>query len=292
MNKKYTVTIGVPAYNEECNIKRLLGSIVKQKESGYVIKSIIVASDGSQDGTVKEAQTVKDKRVKIIDDKVNRGRIYRLNQFMRSARADVLVFLDADEELVDRSSLAKLIDEFRADKEVALVSGNPYFEDDGGFVRRCHKASHELYTNFRYKINDGHNVYGCSGGMLALRRDFYTDLQIPEDIYADDTYMYMTCVNRGFKFRNAKEATIAHYVFTTLATHIRRNKRYASTKNDLRKYFGEKLDEEYKLPKGLFLKEAIKLFFKKPVYVAGIFLINKYSILRSDYTKKKRKYAY
>ena len=50
-HKKLTVTIGIPAYNEEKNIGRLLRALLRQKTNGLSIKKIIVISDASTDKT-------------------------------------------------------------------------------------------------------------------------------------------------------------------------------------------------------------------------------------------------
>ena len=52
MRKKLTVTIGIPAYNEEANVRNLLVSLLAQKETNFKLQEIIVVSDGSTDKTV------------------------------------------------------------------------------------------------------------------------------------------------------------------------------------------------------------------------------------------------
>ena len=51
MNKKLTVSVGIPAYDEEANIKSLLEAILQQRQENFILKSIIVVSDGSTDRT-------------------------------------------------------------------------------------------------------------------------------------------------------------------------------------------------------------------------------------------------
>lgn len=270
-----TVTIGITAWNEEKNITRCLSSILRQDQKEYIIKKILVISDGSQDQTARYAQSVNDKRIKVINGRSNLGYTKRRNQLIKNADTDILVTIDADEELVDPLAISKLISEFQS-PNVALVSGNPFFADIKGFVMRCQLASFNLYNNFRYKINDGHNIYGCSGGMMALRKEFYSKLAIPGDVMADDTYTYLTCISRGYKFKNARHAKIAHYVYSDLKSHIKRNKRYARTENDLQKYFSRKLiAKERHIPRKLYCAEALKSIVKNPIYSLAIFFINK-----------------
>ena len=47
-----SITIGIPAYNEEANIKYLLKLLLNQKIKNAAIHEVIVVSDGSTDGTV------------------------------------------------------------------------------------------------------------------------------------------------------------------------------------------------------------------------------------------------
>ncbi len=51
MKKITTISIGIPAFNEAVTIKRLLRSVLAQKEKGFVLREIIVLCDGSTDGT-------------------------------------------------------------------------------------------------------------------------------------------------------------------------------------------------------------------------------------------------
>lgn len=281
MNKP-SVTIGISAYNEEATVARLLNSILSQKKEKFNLEKIILISDGSTDRTAQMAAGVRDRkrRIVVINSPKNLGRIHRINQLVKKATSDYLILLDADEELEDTMSLKKLLSEFAKQDNVALVSGNPYFKGPNSFVYKCIGASYEAYSRIRYQINKGHNILGCSGGMLAMKREFYSNLQIPEDIYADDSFIYLKCVVSGYKFRNARKATIAHYARTDLVSHVKRNRRYALTKQHLFKLFGAIVDQEMHIPKRILISEFIRMVLKKPIYSIGIFMINRYSIMK------------
>src|SRR3990167_8732131 len=73
-NKKLpNVTIAILAYNAEMNIVRLLKALTKQCCKTVVIKKIILLSDASNDKTVSRAKSIKDPRIKIIDNKTRLG---------------------------------------------------------------------------------------------------------------------------------------------------------------------------------------------------------------------------
>lgn len=277
IKRRLTVTIGIPSYNEGKTIREMLTSLLKQKEIGFEIKKIFVVSDGSKDNTVEEASLIENSKIKVINSKKNKGQIFRWNQIIRLTETDILVFLDADEFFQSELSLKKLIDEFNFSPNVALVGGNPYSVDDGSFLAKCQRLTKEAYTDLRYKIREGHNIFGCMGGMIAISKKLYKGLVIPSGIWANDSFIYLTCITRGYIFRNAKDAKIAHYLSYNLKSHIKRNERHAQSHYELKKYFGNLVDKEFKIPKILYFKAVLKQTLKYPVHSLFIFVVNSYS---------------
>ena len=119
--KKISVSIGTSAYNEENNIKHMLLSVIAQKENIFRIKEIIVISDGSTDGTVKKVKSMKDKRIKVINDGRRLGQPARVNQLLKSFSADVLVLIDSDMVMKDKNTLENMVKKFIQDKTTTLI---------------------------------------------------------------------------------------------------------------------------------------------------------------------------
>src|SRR3989338_10835968 len=125
-NNRFTITIGIPAYNEEQNIGNLLKSVFSQKEDGYLLKEIIVISDGSTDKTIDIAKKFSsDKRLKILDYSQRKGKSYRVNALLKSLKNEVLITIDSDSILKDEFVIKELIQPFKTKKNVGLVAGNP-----------------------------------------------------------------------------------------------------------------------------------------------------------------------
>src|SRR3989344_6887678 len=103
-----TVSIGMPAYNEEANIGYLLRDLLAQKTGKIKIEKIIVNSDGSTDKTASEVRKVKSKKIILINNKKRTGRAFRQNQMMRKTDSDVLVLIDADTLIKDKNFLEKI----------------------------------------------------------------------------------------------------------------------------------------------------------------------------------------
>src|SRR3989344_8939516 len=76
------VSIGIPAYNEEANIKNLLTALLAQKQENFELLEIIVISDGSDDNTVEQAKSLASEKISVIDGKDRKGQAQRQNEIM------------------------------------------------------------------------------------------------------------------------------------------------------------------------------------------------------------------
>ncbi len=108
MKKIPTVTIGIPAYNEEANIEHLLRSIISDQSKQIKLIKIIVISDGSTDATVKKARSIKDKRIFVLDRKKRLGLVQSENEILKHTQGDVLVMLDGDVIPVEQDFIDRL----------------------------------------------------------------------------------------------------------------------------------------------------------------------------------------
>ena len=103
MKKKYTIWIGLPAFNEENAIKSVLKRILllKNTTSNFGIK-VIIFNDGSKDNTIKNARSFNNKlKLYFIDKKKNQGlgiAIYSLLSYFKqkSNIKDKLILMDCD----------------------------------------------------------------------------------------------------------------------------------------------------------------------------------------------------
>lgn len=92
--KKYSVSVIIPCYNEEGNIEKCILRVPKLGNK----TEIIVVDDGSKDQTVSIVKRLikKNPSLKLITYKQNHGKGYAVNTGMKKATGDILVILDAD----------------------------------------------------------------------------------------------------------------------------------------------------------------------------------------------------
>ncbi|HBA83160.1 MAG TPA: hypothetical protein DCZ95_03605 [Verrucomicrobia bacterium] len=93
MSKEYAVAIVIPAYNEQAALPGVLDNLIKLR--GSQAWEIIVVDDGSTDGS-REALAAYTDRVRVIRHESNRGYGASLKTGIQAARAENVLFFDAD----------------------------------------------------------------------------------------------------------------------------------------------------------------------------------------------------
>jgi cellulose synthase/poly-beta-1,6-N-acetylglucosamine synthase-like glycosyltransferase len=104
-----SVTILIPAYNEEKGIEKTLKSCLNLNYPGKL--EIVVVNDASKDRTVEIVSSYKDKGIKLIDLKKNLGKAGALNRALKQVKTDFFAVVDAD-SVITKNSLKKAIQHF------------------------------------------------------------------------------------------------------------------------------------------------------------------------------------
>ena len=156
---------------------------------------IIVVSDGSDDGTDSIlTQYRSDPRVRAVLKKSPAGKAAGLNDALRIAGGEILVFTDARQK-IETDAVRRLIENF-ADPAVGTVSGELMLGDPAlGEMGR----GMGLYWKIEKKIRDlesaSGSVVGATGALYAVRRELVVEL--PPETILDDVYIPMHVVKQG-----------------------------------------------------------------------------------------------
>ncbi len=163
------ISILIPARNEEDNLPRLLGSILRQE---YENMEVLVYDDESDDGTwaVIERFSGKDARIRGIRGKGKPpgwvGKNYALHVLSEMATGDILMFLDADVYIRDRLLLKRMACNMRPGK---VITGFLRYRGGGTFVLTVLSY---LYFQIPFPLRGGVN-----GQMWAITREDYRRLE-------------------------------------------------------------------------------------------------------------------
>ncbi len=257
-NKKFkTVTIGIPALNEEANIGYLLNDLINQEIDGFILERIIVASDGSIDSTADIVYAFKSNKVVLINGKDRLGKAERENEILYKTNSDVLVLLDADISVPDKGFLKKLITPIiygEAGMTSAALEELPartYFEKVLG-------VSMKLKTNLFKEFKKGNNVYNCHGPARAFVKEMYKQFRFIGSS-GEDMYSYLVCKRLGFKFSYVSSSKVLYRLPSNPTDHYKQSSRYLDSIEDNKKIFGDEfVDNEFKITRSVFLKAAVK----------------------------------
>jgi len=280
-HRKLTVTIGIPAFNEETNIATLLKSLLNQVSEYVVMKNILVYSDASVDGTEQAVQSLQSDKIEFVKSKKRMGKPAISNYIFHHADTDIVVILDADIRLTDNAFIEELtlpIVEGRAD----LTSGKITELPPVTFIEKVLAASMDIKRESFESYNNGQNIYTCHGRSRAFSRRFYTKFVAPVEVAADDAYSYIECLKLGFAYSYTPKAVLQYRLPKTVNDHLRQSRRFFQGNQRLLEYVDPNVvNELLSLPTSLKVKALVKFMITQPIYFACYIGILFYSKLQS-----------
>jgi biofilm PGA synthesis N-glycosyltransferase PgaC len=157
---------------------------------------IIVVSDGSTDRTNNIlSEFALAGGVQAILKQRSRGKAAGLNDAMRAARGDLVIFMDARQEI--ELDAVRLLAENFSDPTIGCASGELML----GKLRSEDAAGMGLYWSIEKKIRElealSGSMIGATGALYAVRRSLLVDL--PEETILDDVFIPMHTLRQGMR---------------------------------------------------------------------------------------------
>ncbi len=287
-NTRLTVSVGIPVYNEEHNIAKLLKLLESQRQTNYSLLEILVFTDGCTDDTVKIIKNFKTKIIKLKIGNERLGQQLRQNQIIKARQGNVLVIIEGDTLPENEYTLERLVKPFvdNKAKNLGMVVGNDcavmpktFFEK---IIFNSDKLKHEIFDH----LNKGINIYTTGGhSMRAFSKEFTKYLEWPKDA-PEDSYVYLRIRELGFTILRQKDAKSYMRNVTHIKDRTRQSAKFVSGKRALFKYFPDDLiKSEYYVPKRLIIGNLIAHFAKNPFWTtASIFeqIINIFLTSKTD----------
>ena len=167
------LSITIPLYNEEANVKPLHERLVAALEPlGQPFEAILV-NDGSTDGTERELTELaaRDKRVKVVSFRRNFGQTAAMMAGIHYASGEIIIPMDGDLQN-DPADIAKLL--AKLDEGYDVVSGWRHDRKDHTIRRNfpSRLANRLISWISGVELHD----YGCS--LKAYRRDVLKDVRL------------------------------------------------------------------------------------------------------------------
>lgn len=278
MKNKLTVTVGIPAYNEESNILNILSSIITQSGESFILERIIVLLDSCTDDTEKKTRTFskKHKIVEVHCDSQRKGKVKRLNQLYRMNTSDIFIQFDADIALASQDTIEEMVKVFHEEKNTVMVVAHEIPIRPSTFIGKIIYAGYQFWDKTRLSVKDYDHIQNHYGAATALRKSFVQYAYYPEDITDDRGYLYLLAKNFG-NFHYTMRAAIFYRPVSTLHDFMKLSDRAFSKNQDaLVKYFSPAVYDTYEIPLKNKLKAITSTFIRSPHYTILAILLNYY----------------
>jgi glycosyltransferase involved in cell wall biosynthesis len=177
------VTAIVAAYNEERHVARCLESLTAQT---YRPLEILLADDGSTDGTVRVARRLPAAQVLSLP---HRGKARTLNAAAAQARGEILVFVDADLTLAT-DYVAKLVAPILAGEALGTSHCDEFVANPTNRWARCLQLQHGLPPDRRLNLGEAAIAEGTVVYRAVGRDRFLAAGGFDDTGYLDDQSLY------------------------------------------------------------------------------------------------------
>jgi cellulose synthase/poly-beta-1,6-N-acetylglucosamine synthase-like glycosyltransferase len=197
-----SVSLVIAAHNEEAGLGRKLESVLAGDYPSHLL-DVVVASDGSTDGTVDVARAFGARGVRVLD-LPRTGKATALNDAVATCRSDIIVLSDANNPLAP-DALRRLTAPF-ADMQVGGVAGDqrylPTDEADSAAGERGYWSVDRLVKSAE---SAGGNVISATGALYAVRRALFPTVV---DGVTDDFYVSTNVIRAGHRLVLAADAVV------------------------------------------------------------------------------------
>ncbi|NLM17501.1 MAG: glycosyltransferase [Candidatus Riflebacteria bacterium] len=254
---KISVIMGV--YNNQNTVKAAIESIRSQTFTNW---EFVICDDGSTDKTweILQEYATADKRIKLIQNKVNRRLSVALNRCLKTTKGEYIARMDADDIALPE----------RFAKQLDFLENNPEFHACGSAVIIFDKKGKERLSKWKEFPSEDYllkNVFSPHPTVL-MRKSTYDALNGYANDYwvakgrCEDLDLWQRFAEKGFKIYNIQEPLLKYfqaeedyYSRYTFHNHL------ALAKVRLRGY------KRLGFPKYLYLKalREIKIAYKKKI---------------------------
>jgi cellulose synthase/poly-beta-1,6-N-acetylglucosamine synthase-like glycosyltransferase len=218
-----SITIVVPAYNEEVGIERSVRSLAA---SEYPDFEVVIVDDGSTDRTAEIVSGLDLDVVRLVRQD-NAGKAAALNTGIEVSDSEVVVMVDGD-TIFEPGTLRTLVQPL-ADPEVAAVSGNTKVGNRRSLLGRWQHIEYVMGFNLDRRM---YEVLQCTptvpGAAGAFRRDVLAELGgVPSDTLAEDTDLTLAIGRAGHRVVYAENARAWTEAPSTLSALWRQRYRWS-----------------------------------------------------------------
>lgn len=214
-----TVSVVVPAYNEEHNIGKTVQDLLDGLYEMSYDFELIVVCDGCKDDTAKEARKIKSRKLRVLSYPKNHGKGYALKYGVQHANGEVVAFVDAGGDFhpshIER--FTKFLEAFDAD----IVIGSkrhPLSKVHYPFMRKVNSFLYHALLKLLFRLQ----VRDTQTGLKVAKRSVLTKV-MPRMVvkqYAYDVEMLVVAKLLGYG-RVIEAPVEMNYNFSTTSLKVK-----------------------------------------------------------------------
>jgi cellulose synthase/poly-beta-1,6-N-acetylglucosamine synthase-like glycosyltransferase len=215
-----SVSIVISAYNEAKTIATKLDNILSLDYPREKLE-VVIASDGSNDGTDTIVENYKEQGVKLLS-LPHHGKSVALNAAVALSQGEILVFSDAN-SLYKVDAIQELVKPF-GDPKVGGVAGNQIYqrESSGGSASDGERAYWSFDRMLKLYQSRSGNTLAATGAIYAIRRSLFRP--IPDGV-SDDFVASTGVMVQGYRLVFTPDAIAYEPVAATNSVEFRRKVR-------------------------------------------------------------------
>ncbi len=284
MNRKHTVSIGIPTYNEESNIQNIITDVSLQKTPSVMLDKIIIYLDGCTDNTRNLIKHYSNPHIRLIENKERKGVTAGINVIMNEAQSDILIMINADVRIKDTNFIEKITKPYIVDG-IDLAAARCDAVSYVGFLEKVLWVSTHWKKDFYQSINNGNNIYTCTGVGRAFSKKLYKSIVFPSRI-GEDAFSFLFCIYHKFTYQYVHEAVVYYKLPGNMQDHLLQSIRYMQSKSEYIGMFGKEFIEmHYHVPRLLLIKSFLKYSAQYPLSMLSYVLLMTVVWIKAKFAK-------
>ena len=164
MKKLPSISVLIPAYNEEESIRETIES-VKNLEYPKELIEIIAVNDGSKDRTLEILKSING--IKILS-KENSGKADSLNKALEIAKGEIIAINDAD-SFPEKDAFLKMVYYFK-DEKVGAVTGSVFVKNRNNLLEKLQSIEYMMIAFGRKLFEYIDSVFVTPGALSMYRK--------------------------------------------------------------------------------------------------------------------------
>ena len=193
------LSIAIPFYNEENNVKSVITNLTNELESKNIDYEIVPVNNGSWDKTpeILEELAKDNKRIKIVTIVKNQGYGHGITTGLKNCTGRYIGYIWGDEQ-TSASEVTKVLEKIKkGDLDLGKTERRDRY--DGPFrIFQSRVYNVVMSTLFMHKIWD---TNGCP---KIMKKEVFYDLNIQSDDWFLDPELVIKTYQKGYKVGNVR----------------------------------------------------------------------------------------